>query len=166
MKMKYPLLVLVGVVGLGWASGCATVDSREGRIAAKRAVFAAADEATQTNVRKGIVLPGYSAELVYMAMGEPEHGKFPAVAKAGGPRRIVWAYQRAADGDYAVGASEGFRYEAKLDKHGMPPAKTTIDETRARVPELREEPRMRTAQAWRTIYVIFENDVVAEIATR
>ena len=50
-------------------SGCNTINHR---IEEKSAAFSAADAATQEKIRQGVVAVGYTPDLVYIALGNPD----------------------------------------------------------------------------------------------
>lgn len=66
----------------------------------------------------------------------------------------------------AMGNSEGYRYEAKLDRYGQPPTLTEAEKAIERVPGMKDEPRMGAAQTTRRVYVVFEYGVVKEVVVR
>ncbi len=62
-------LLRTGLMMLALTLGaCAT---NEARIQERSAVFATLDPATQTAIRRGEVAPGFTPDMVYMALGRP-----------------------------------------------------------------------------------------------
>lgn len=57
------------VVGLGLLASCAS--SPESRIAERRAVFEALTAEQQADVRHGVIRKGFTADMVYVALGRP-----------------------------------------------------------------------------------------------
>jgi len=80
------LLLLLPLAGLLLFAGCSTVDKR---IEQKSAVFAELDAATQEKLRQGIVEIGYTPDMVYIALGEPDD-KREKISAAG--RELTWIY--------------------------------------------------------------------------
>jgi hypothetical protein len=78
--MRYITYILTGA--LLALTGCAT----QTRIAERNTEFAALDPATQRNIQRGIVEPGYSTDMVYMALGQPAQTNSLAAGDA------VWTY--------------------------------------------------------------------------
>lgn len=78
-------------------NACATVESTvsvEGRIAEKAEIFYAADETTRENLRKERVQPGYSPDLVYIALGKPAEELVSRMkSESGEPRTMRWTYR-------------------------------------------------------------------------
>lgn len=94
-------------------AGCNTA---EPRITEHRATFAALDPATQKNIRNGIVEPGYSTDMVYMALGKPTR----TVTTANG--NAVWVYHHEPVTAYNETITLGFRRRIVYD-----PVKRTND---------------------------------------
>ncbi len=89
-------------------AACSTVKSR---IDEKPAAFAAADPATQENVRKGAVEVGYSADLVYIALGKPDD-QINTITKQGEDE--TWIYHSYHE-DYAGTVRTGYRRYIVID---------------------------------------------------
>ena len=66
--------------------GCDTIRSR---IREKPAVFASLDPATQNKIKQGIIEPGFTTDMVYLARGEPDRIKEEI---AHGQRVVIWIY--------------------------------------------------------------------------
>ena len=71
---------------LGFITGCQSVDSR---IKEKPEVFAKLDAATQDKVKQGIIEIGYTEDMVYLALGAPDH-KRESISPAG--QTVTWIY--------------------------------------------------------------------------
>lgn len=65
MRSPFRFLVFLALVG---ASACSTSDSR---IQERGAAFAQLDPATQAAIRRGELAPGFTPDMVYMALGRP-----------------------------------------------------------------------------------------------
>ena len=84
MKMKYFALGLATLV-LG-LTGCQNVNSR---IKEKPDVFAKLDLATQDKIKQGIIDLGFTEEMVYLALGDPDQKK-ESVSVTG--QTVSWIY--------------------------------------------------------------------------
>jgi uncharacterized protein YceK len=83
MKFRFTcLLVLLGCL-LG---GCTSITSR---IKEKSAAFAALDAPTQEKLRKGTVEPGYTLDMVYIALGAPDERTEMTTTHG---HRVIWIY--------------------------------------------------------------------------
>lgn len=71
---------------LGFLAGCQTVESR---IKEKPEVFASVDKATQDKIKQGIIELGFTEDLVYVALGQPDQ-KRETVNATG--RTLTWIY--------------------------------------------------------------------------
>jgi hypothetical protein len=97
--MKIRLFLVLALLGL---AACSTFQKRAEE---KSAVFAGLDAATQENLRNGVVEPGYTRDMVYIALGEPDERR-ETVTKAG--RDEMWIYQ-AYSNEYRGTATVGYR---------------------------------------------------------
>ena len=84
MKINYFILSLATLV-LGLA-GCQNVESR---IKQKPEVFAKLDVATQDKIKQGIIDLGFTEEMVYLALGDPDQKK-ESVSATG--QTLTWIY--------------------------------------------------------------------------
>jgi hypothetical protein len=82
MHRAISLLALTLVFGL---TGCNTANTR---IQEHASEFAALDPTTQQKIRQGVVEPGYTPEMVYMALGRP------AVVSSDTAGSTVWTYRQ------------------------------------------------------------------------
>ncbi len=71
---------------LGFITGCQTVESR---IKEKPEVFAKVDKATQDKIKQGIIDLGYTEDLVYVALGEPDQKRETVTATG---KTLTWIY--------------------------------------------------------------------------
>ena len=85
MKTRLLPLFLAGVALL-FAAGCQSVESR---IKEKPAAFANADKAAQDKIKQGIIDLGFSQDLVYIALGEPDQKR---EAKTTAGSTLTWIY--------------------------------------------------------------------------
>lgn len=99
--MKSRLLISLATLGLLlFSAGCQTVDTR---IKEKPAVFASVDKETQDKIRQGVIGLGYTEDMVYLALGQPDQKRETVTAAA---RTLVWIYNTYTtryDGSYAMG---------------------------------------------------------------
>ena len=84
MKTNYFTLSIVALM-LGLA-GCQNVESR---IKQKPEVFAKLDVATQDKIKQGIIDLGFTEEMVYLALGDPDQKK-ESVSATG--QTLTWIY--------------------------------------------------------------------------
>lgn len=84
--MKSRRFYLLPLALLALLAGCSTVDKR---IQEKSSVFAGLDAATQEKLRQGVVEIGYTPDMVYIALGQPDD-KREKVSATG--REITWIY--------------------------------------------------------------------------
>jgi hypothetical protein len=103
--MKTRLFLVLAMLAF---AGCSTFQKRAGE---KSAVFAGLDAATQENLRKGVVELGYTKDMVYIALGQPDERK-EKVAKDG--KDETWIYQ-AYSTEYRGTATVGYRRWATYD---------------------------------------------------
>lgn len=83
---KLPFLALFGAALL-LLTGCSTINSR---INANVALFETLPADTQEKLRKGIVEVGFTPEMVYIAMGEPNERRS---ARSASRERTTWVYK-------------------------------------------------------------------------
>lgn len=99
--MKSRLLISWAALGLLlFATGCQTVDSR---IKEKPTVFASVDKETQEKIKQGIIGIGYTEDMVYLALGQPDQIREAVTANS---RTLVWIYNSYTthyDGIYGMG---------------------------------------------------------------
>jgi hypothetical protein len=85
--MKTPLVTLVlSAAALLFAAGCQTVDSR---IKEKPEVFNSVDKATQDKIKQGIIDLGFTEDMVYLALGNPDQKR---ESKTAAGTRLTWIY--------------------------------------------------------------------------
>lgn len=98
MKTALPFVLLAVLL----LAGCSSIDSR---IQEKADVFAAADPATQENLRKGTVEIGYTPDQVYIALGKADDRRERTTASG---RDLTWIYHSYHE-DYRGTAMVGYR---------------------------------------------------------
>lgn len=83
-----PKLTFLALLGLALVllSGCSTINSR---ISANSALFDSLPLETQENLRKGVVQVGYTQDMVYIAMGEPNERRGMRSASTD---KMTWIY--------------------------------------------------------------------------
>ena len=84
--MKRLILSTLLLAGCALLAGCQTVDSR---IKEKPDVFAKLDAATQDKVKQGVIEIGFTEDMVYLALGAPDH-KRESISPAGST--VTWIY--------------------------------------------------------------------------
>lgn len=84
MKLRPALLLPILLAFL--LAGCSTISSR---IKEKAAVYATLDAGTQEKIRLGRVEPGYTTDMVYMALGAPDEAREKTTARG---RQLTWIY--------------------------------------------------------------------------
>ncbi|MDB6128016.1 MAG: hypothetical protein JWM35_1912 [Verrucomicrobia bacterium] len=82
----FRLLLALGIVGAG--AGCAS--GINGRIQEKSEVFSRLPPEAQKNLRDGTIEPGYTADMVYMALGKPSKVKVKDTAQG---KVGLWKYE-------------------------------------------------------------------------
>ncbi|MBK8857016.1 MAG: hypothetical protein IPN11_04825 [Opitutaceae bacterium] len=98
MKTALPFFLLAALL----LAGCSSIDSR---IKEKADVFAAADPATQENLRKGTVEIGYTPDQVYIALGKADDRRERTTARGSD---LTWIYHSYHE-DYRGTAMVGYR---------------------------------------------------------
>ncbi|HUL53258.1 MAG TPA: hypothetical protein VLT83_07610 [Opitutaceae bacterium] len=96
--MSHSLRLLLAAALLAFA-GCSTIESR---IREKAAVFDQIPPADQARIRQGIIAIGFTPDMVYMALGQPD--RIRERTNRGG-RETVWryvAYYQRYEGTYPV----------------------------------------------------------------
>jgi len=81
-----PWFVLLSLLALLAFTGCQTVDTR---IKEKPAVFASLDKVTQDRIREGIIGIGYTEDMVYLALGNPDQVRESVTAEK---QTVTWIY--------------------------------------------------------------------------
>ncbi len=107
-----PSLILLMVL----LTGCATTESR---IKKNQPLFDSYPADVQESIRKGIVLPGYTEEMAFMALGEPDR-KYTRITAT--QHITVWSYtdtyttpqQQRVEGSFRVKDGSG-RYRTVND---------------------------------------------------
>lgn len=110
LLMKYPRLLLLAAALVALTS-CQSIDDR---IKQKPAAFASADKATQDKIKQGIIDLGFTEDLVYFALGQPDQ-KREALTPTG--RTISWIYNtyyQRYDGTAFVGYERRVYYDPYL----------------------------------------------------
>ena len=92
-----PALLVVAAIAL---SACSTTDSR---IRHHQALFDGYPPEVQENIRNGVIVVGYSPEMVVMALGEPDR-KVEIQSEDGVGE--VWTYRNSIPG-FAIGIGGG-----------------------------------------------------------
>ena len=85
MKARVPAALAVFFLLL-FASGCQTVESR---IKEKPTVFASVDQTTQEKIKQGVIGLGYTQDMVYLALGNPDQIRESVTASA---HTLIWIY--------------------------------------------------------------------------
>jgi hypothetical protein len=93
------LLVLVALAAMVSAlSGCATPDKR---IEERQELFDTYPPDAQAKIRAGHVAPGFTEDMVWMALGDPDDTSIESTEQG---EAIIWVYTRSSPG---VGLSVG-----------------------------------------------------------
>jgi hypothetical protein len=74
------------MVALGLVAGCQSANSRYQKVSATMTP----DAKTQKNIKRGVVEPGYTPEMVYLALGKPT---IPADGIVDATRDGTWIYR-------------------------------------------------------------------------
>lgn len=90
------------VLALALLAGCSTFNDRAKE---KAAVFSRLDAATQENLRQGIVEVGYTPDMVYIALGDPDATRERVTADG---KEETWIYQ-ALSTEYRGQSTVGYR---------------------------------------------------------
>jgi hypothetical protein len=85
MKTRFLPLLLAGAA-LAFAAGCQSVESR---IKEKPDVYANVDKATQDKIKQGIIDLGYTEDMVYIALGNPDQKR---ESKTASGSSVTWIY--------------------------------------------------------------------------
>lgn len=95
--LRYLALPAAGALLL-LVSGCGTTDTLESRIKSKFDVYAGLADEEQKQIKEGVITPGFSPDMVFMALGKPD--QIIAQDQRGAE---VWIYLKAysPDGDQA-----------------------------------------------------------------
>ncbi|MBI3886496.1 MAG: hypothetical protein HY302_12315 [Opitutae bacterium] len=110
--MKPRLLVFaLAALTLVFAAGCQSI---EDRIKQKPDVFAKLDKLTQEKIKQGIIDLGYSFDMVYLALGEPNE-KHETITETGKTETWVYnTYFQRYDGTAFVGYERRIYYDPTL----------------------------------------------------
>lgn len=108
--MHRPFPILSTLLGLALA-GCNTTTTR---IQEHATEFASLDPATQQKVRRGIIEPGFTRDMVYMALGRPAETSTDAAGST------VWTYKEYPVTAYNETIQSGYLKRVVYDpvKHG------------------------------------------------
>ena len=107
--MHRPTLVTVVAFSLLLIAGCQSANSRYQQVSATMKP----DAKTQKNIKRGVIEPGYTPEMVYLALGKPT---VPADGIVDATRDGTWIYR-----DYQATATDrdfvraGFRRRVVFD---------------------------------------------------
>lgn len=85
MKTRFLPLIFAGAALL-FAAGCQSVESR---IKEKPDVYANVDKATQDKIKQGIIDLGFSQDMVYIALGNPDEKR---ESKTTSGTTLTWIY--------------------------------------------------------------------------
>ena len=112
--MKFELFTLgLTAIVLG-LTGCQSVESR---IKEKPDVFAKLDVATQDKIKQGIIDLGFTEEMVYLALGDPDQKK-ESVSAAG--QTVTWIYNtyyERYDGTHQIGYRRQIYFDPYLSTY-------------------------------------------------
>ena len=105
------LLFTLGALALVFAAGCQSIDDR---IKQKPELFAKLDTLTQEKIKQGIIDLGYSFDMVYLALGDPDE-KTETISEAGKTETWVYnTYFQRFDGVAFVGYERRVYYDPYL----------------------------------------------------
>jgi hypothetical protein len=85
MKIR-PIFSLLSIAALLLVAGCQSVDDR---IKEKPDVYAQLDRPTQDKIKQGIIDLGYTQDMVYLALGDPDEKRAKYDANE---RSATWVY--------------------------------------------------------------------------
>lgn len=83
--MHHPVLLCLAALSLGLAAGCSTANSRYQQVSSATLP----DAKTKQAIKRGVVEPGYTPEMVYLALGKPS---VPADGLVDATRDGTWIY--------------------------------------------------------------------------
>lgn len=107
MKPRF-ITILLAALTLVFAAGCQSVDDR---IKQKPDLFAKLDLATQEKIKQGIIDIGFTFDMVYLALGEPNE-KHETMTEAGKTETWVYnTYYQRYDGTAFVGYERRVYYD-------------------------------------------------------
>jgi len=110
--MKSRWLIWFTALGLFLlAAGCQSVESR---IKEKPEVFANVDKATQDKIKQGIVDLGYTTDMVYLALGEPDQKRESVNAAKQTASWVYNTYYTRYDGTAMIGYHRQVYYDPYL----------------------------------------------------
>ena len=110
MKPRLLTLLLAGLA-LVFTAGCQTVDDR---IKKNPELFAKLDVETQEKIKQGIIDIGYSFDLVYLALGEPDEKRETVTATGKTEAWIYSTYFQRYDGTAFLGYERNVYYDPHL----------------------------------------------------
>jgi outer membrane protein assembly factor BamE (lipoprotein component of BamABCDE complex) len=96
----------LAILGLAAFAGCTTANTR---ISEHTAEYASLDPATQAAIKRGEINPGYTTDMVYMALGRP----LQTTRDASG--ETVWVYHHEPPTAYNETIHAGFRRRVVYD---------------------------------------------------
>lgn len=96
---------------LGFLTGCQTVDDR---IKEKPDVFAKLDTLTQDKIKQGIIDLGYTEDMVYLALGQPDQRRESVTADGNTTTWIYNTYYERYDGTRFAGYHRSVYFDPYL----------------------------------------------------
>ncbi len=87
MRITRKIMPVLAVPLIMAVSGCAT--TTQDRIMADKELYETFPSEIQNNIRNGVIEPGYTEEMVYMALGKPDHVRKRATDE---DTEEVWVY--------------------------------------------------------------------------
>lgn len=136
MNTRKLLSLALAGAALLLAAGCQTIETR---IQENPELFAGLDPATQVKIKQGIIDLGYTEDMVYLALGVPDHKRELRTADG---VQTVWIYStyfEHYDGTRFVGYSRRVYYDAFLRSYRVHYLPVYADAYR---PEVRERIRV------------------------
>jgi hypothetical protein len=111
MKILPLFLTALGLAGL---AGCQSVNDR---IEEKPGLFESLDRETQARIKEGIIDLGYSKDMVYLALGEPNRKRQTQSKETVTETWIYNTYFQRYDGQRFVGYDRNVYYDKKNDTY-------------------------------------------------
>jgi hypothetical protein len=90
-KVCPPLALSAAVLLALFVAGCETAGGISGRTEEKSAVYATLKPWQKNYITKGVVVPGFTPDMVYMAVGNPS--KVEPMPTSDGTKSEVWIYR-------------------------------------------------------------------------